>query len=352
MASSMAISWNSSCCVNGSFADDNNLSSSYPEESQSSVTGWFAFTMAVCVFGTVLFLLLLTAAVTKGLHHGAGFLIIHISCLQLYLCAVSYPLSTIDIYLALIPGTREEERLTLHCQSFLFIFKCAVHAEMWSSVLLAVNRCVAVALPYRYKEMTTRAMLCSMVGVPWVIALALNVPLLFGVGMELKRDHPVRYCLAMPNGDSYSAMYLLMERFLPLAVKGVLHFALFLHFGIQRVHRNRVVRLLCVPLKTSLPSRMPRPPQTRNSGSHAHRGGRNMVLAKILGLSFLWKCVCFLPGPISQGIYPNLYSSSKMLQFWMLRTFAVCGYAANPIFFFALSSDYQTALAQLLQHIL
>ncbi|OWA50770.1 hypothetical protein BV898_15276 [Hypsibius exemplaris] len=318
-----------------------------PQWNQASVDGWFAFTIAICVFGTVSLLLLLIVALTKRLHHGAAFLIIHLSCLQLFLCAISYPLSTTDIYLALIPD--QTVRFAIHCPSFLFIFKVVLHTEMWSSVLLAVNRCVAVALPHHYRMMTTKVALASMIGVPWVIALVINIPLLFGVGLDLKRDHPVEYCLAMPNGSVYSRVYLVMERYLPLGVKGVMHFALFLHIHVKRVNGRKSVKPF-VPSTCTAPSRSLQKPQTATTSkrAHAQRGGRNIVLAEILGVSFIWKCVCFLPGPISQEVYPALYSSSQILQFWMLRTFALCGYAANPIFFFALSSDYQTALAQLL----
>ncbi|OQV12021.1 hypothetical protein BV898_13671 [Hypsibius exemplaris] len=314
---------------------------------QASVNGWFAFTIAVCVFGTVSLLLLLTVALTKRLHHGAGFLIIHLSCLQLFLCAISYPFSTTDIYLALIPD--QAVRFAIHCPSFLFIFKVTLHTEMWSSVLLAVNRCVAVALPHHYRMMTTKVALASMIGVAWVIALAVNIPLLFGVGLDLKRDHPVEYCLAMPNDSVYGRVYLVMERYLPLGVKGVMHFALFLHIHVKRIKGRKSVKPL-VPSTGKVPSRNLQKPRTTTASksAHAQRGGRNIVLAEILGVSFIWKCVCFLPGPISQEVYPALYSSSQILQFWMLRTFALCGYAANPIFFFALSSDYQTAVAQLL----
>ncbi|OWA50768.1 hypothetical protein BV898_15274 [Hypsibius exemplaris] len=328
-------------CSHGNFSSWSNTSCHHlTTVPHPSVIGWFAFTISVCIVGTVLLVLLLAAGITKTLYHGAGFLIIHLSCLQLFLCAISYPLSTVDIYHAL---THEHAPLALHCPSSLFVFKVVVHAEMWASVLLAVNRCFAVALPHHYPSMITSAALSGMVIVPWVIAFAINIPLLFGIGMDLKRDSPVEYCLAMTNGDQYSTTYLVMERYLPLAIKGVLHFTLFFHIHIQRVNRKKSVRPL-------VPMGKPRSLRATNAiGSvGTSRGSRSQVLAKILGFSFLWKCICFLPGPISQEVYPEIYSGVQIGQFWILRTCALCGYAANPIFFFALSSDYQTALVQLL----
>ncbi|OWA50767.1 hypothetical protein BV898_15273 [Hypsibius exemplaris] len=316
----------------------------YASGVHASITGWFVFTATVSICGTVLLVCLLVAALSqRKLRDGSGFLIVHLTCQHLFLCAISFPVLTVDSYKALIPGSAG---LALHCPSFMFVHKSTVHAESWASVLLAVNRLIAVTRPLLYRRATSRTALIGMVCASWLLGFVLNIPLFFGIGLTFTTYEPFKYCSTQSTGGPYSTVYTWMERYLPLGLTGVFYAALFVHLRLKLT-----VVAPSSPQRSLFTVRTKPPP---DSSSHDHhnihhpRAVRQLLLAKITAAAFLWHCLCFLPGPISQNVAPDLYASSRMPQFWLLRTAALCGYAANPVFFFALSSDYQTALSHLL----
>ncbi|OWA50889.1 hypothetical protein BV898_15392 [Hypsibius exemplaris] len=315
-----------------------NTSNTTTAQDRVAIDGWFGFTSALGICGTGFLLLFLTVStVNAKLRKGTGLLIVHLTALQLYLCAVSFTLANTDAYRALVP---EIPDLNLHCPSFMFSHMTAIQAESWASLLLACNRYVAVAVPHRYKEILSKKVVAGMMILPWIIAVAINLPVCFGIGWEFLIDYPLHYCLAVPvDGHVYAAVWPVLGRYLPIVLMGVAYCALFLHTGM----RNGVRRRLVDPVTTSSEAAVKAEVRTVKARA------RHMTLAKITAVSFLWHCLCFLPGPISQSAFPELYSSFLMAQFWLLRTLDLCGYAANPVFYLALSADYQQATARLLR---
>src|SRR5690348_9441182 len=112
-----------------SAAIDNGSWRSVPES--AAIDGWFAFTTTINILGSCLLILLLITSLTNHkLHRSTGFLIVHLTCLQLFLCAVSFPLANVDAFRALSPGRTD---FYVHCSSFMFFHLSAIQAESWAS---------------------------------------------------------------------------------------------------------------------------------------------------------------------------------------------------------------------------
>ena len=58
---------------------------------------------------------------------------------------------------------------------------------------------------------------------------------------------------------------------------------------------------------------------------------RQIALAKMLFASYLWFCLCFLPGPVILTSFPYFFARYVMLQVWVTRTLMLFGYAASPV---------------------
>ncbi|OQV12346.1 hypothetical protein BV898_13374 [Hypsibius exemplaris] len=299
-----------------------------------SVICWFSFTISVCVMGSCLLVLMLVSSLCNTrLYRGSKVLIMHLLVIQLCLCGVTFPLLNLN---SLATLTAHYGGFRMQCSLFYLANVATIHAENWAALLLAVNRFVALALPHLYSDFVSRKSLCLMIFTPWLIGISNSIPIYFGHGVDISRT-PSGTCNIRTNGDLYGAViWPAVGAYTPIALMGIIYFALFL----------RLVLARCICIK-----------------DHMHTAGscecermkrkrmRQVDLAKILVVSYVWHCMCFLPAPILLTLFPQLYAQFVMLPEWTIGTLMPCGYAASPVIFLSLSSDYRIGLRYLMRRL-
>ena len=153
---------------------------------------------------------------------------------------------------------------------------------------------------------------------PWLIGIGITVPLYLGVGADFSWNAQTGLCYSRVNGNFaiYVTSWYSIGLYGPMALIGTLYLALFVHLLVKR----RSISMAESPAAA-----------TGNRVANLSTGRRHVQIAKMLMISFVWFCVCFIPSPIMTGNFPWVYVKYPMLQLWMTKTLSICGYAASPV---------------------
>ena len=298
----------------------------------TAVTLWFTITTLISFTGALLLLVVLLSAIQQKRHHtGTRLLIVHLMLLQLLLLGFIYPVVNIQSYLAVFDGANAtiQSRPPIHCPSAMFLLIAAMHAESWASVLLAVNRFAATVFPHHYRKLVTKKALAVMIVLPWCVGLGDNAPLWFGVGLQYTPGRPYPMCTVRATGV-YAIAWATVGGYVPIVLMGVIYGALLvrLRFGRNKVSNTAPRIALELVSRSSLPSSRL---QSMELGKRAAARARQLVLTKMLLLSFGWYTVCFLPGPLVTAAFPALAARYYSVILWLSRTLIICGIAASPV---------------------
>ncbi|OQV17310.1 hypothetical protein BV898_08560 [Hypsibius exemplaris] len=286
---------------------------------------WFTLSMLVSFFGSILLILLLFHIVRTKLT-GSTVLIAHLLALQLLLCSVYFPILFIDSFAGLNGAS-----LNLNCPVLLLMYIGAVQAQHWASLVLAINRYVAIALPHHYRKLVSKPVLTMMILAPWIIGTGGTIPLYFGSGGKFGVKPVYGYCAITVAGRVYGfrALWQTIGTYIPTVLMGIIYVTLFLRLAIDgRVCFGRTREKEDL---TGLEKRLE----------------KRVTMAKMLVAAHVCYCVCFLPGPIVVLAFPQLYGQHLMLAHWLNGFLTLCGYAASPVIFLCLSSDYRTGVRNL-----
>ena len=110
---------------------------------------------------------------------------------------------------------------------------------------------------------------------------------------------------------------ILLGTYIPTVLMGVIYLTLFVRLALDG-H-------VCFP-------RLDATEEATASGSRwEKRHKRRVTMAKMLIASYVWYCLCLLPGPIIVTAYPHLLKRHLMLPHWTNGFLTLCGYAASPV---------------------
>ncbi|OQV17314.1 hypothetical protein BV898_08563 [Hypsibius exemplaris] len=285
---------------------------------------WFALSIAVSLFGCFMLAALL-AHICYGKLTGSTVLIAHLMALQLLHCAVFFPILFVDSFAALTGSS-----LHLNCPLLLLMHISAAQAEHWASLVLAVNRYVAIALPHHYRKVVSTPVLTVMIIAPWVIGIGDTLPLYFGYGGILGEKPVFGYCAIKVAGRIYGrALWQTIGTYIPTVLMGIIYVTLFVRLAIDG-H-------VCFRRKSD----------AEEKSMLERRLEKRVTMAEMLVVAYVWYCLCFLPGPIILTAYPQLQRQYVMLAHWTSGFLTLCGYAASPVIFLFLSSDYRKGVRHL-----
>jgi hypothetical protein len=292
---------------------------------QLSIRFWFAFSTIISISGSSLFILLLVASFyEKKLQKGANLLIIHIMLIQLLLCALLFPILNTTSYLLL-----KGHRINFNCRLFLLAQVGAMNTENWASLLLAINRYVAIAMPHFYKAWVSKKVLISMIVIPWVIGIGDTLSVYLGFGANFMVVPPFNFCIIRGTDGFIGTIWVVIGAYLPLGLMGILYSAIFIRLAIVR--RFNLESRIEQDVVASVIS--------ANGISRRSKRARQISLAQMLIVSYVWYGACFLPAPVILASFPNLNRRFFMLPLWTAKTLMLSGYAASPVSFIIILKD-------------
>ena len=94
---------------------------------------------------------------------------------------------------------------TVYCAGWHFAFILSHYAGNWVAGLLAANRFVAIVCPHYYHYLSSYWTMIGMICFRWMVALAVNLPLYFGVTGYFIRVLPLGTCNIRVTGNSFKA---------------------------------------------------------------------------------------------------------------------------------------------------
>ena len=200
-------------------------------------------------------------------------------------------------------------------------FVGTMYTENWASLLLALNRIVALELPHYYQRILTRKVLTLMILLPWCIGMGTTLTVHYGTtGVDLiQMPAPYGFCASRVTNQDHGTILVAVGAYTPVSLMAFFYAALFYRLTVtrwQNVQRNSG--------GPGLPAGYGQ--KVRVVGAQA----RQRALAKMLIASCLWYCMFFLPGPVIVTAFPGLIRSYVIVYPW-LRTMNLCGYAASPV---------------------
>ncbi|XP_055330391.1 melatonin receptor type 1B-A-like [Paramacrobiotus metropolitanus] len=286
----------------------------------SELTVWIVAQFVIGIVGAVLtILLLIIMHRQQRLRRGSGLLIAHALSVDLIFCLVISPVTVIPIYLH-----QMDIPVWYNCVLADFFLLVAIYLGNWTAVVLAINRLIAIILPQMYTKMTSlRFTTCLLIFV-WTITITCNIPNLNIVPGLAHGRQASGACGLIQNDRGIFTILGVLGTYLPVALLGALYSCLFVlsRFVNGRDRQNDAQRSL---LK------------------------RKLAIAKALCLSFVWYCICILP-PAVLNMYYAAWWNKEIRVLLYTRSAQLLGYAANPVFFFAVNAEYRAALRRLGTH--
>ncbi|XP_055344779.1 adenosine receptor A3-like [Paramacrobiotus metropolitanus] len=281
---------------------------------------WITFQFGIGVIGAILIVVLLNTMSKLGkLKSGSGLLIAHSLTIDLTFCLIVSPVAVLPIYL-----TQSHITFSYDCVFVEFFLLLIIYAGNWTNVVLAVNRLIAVALPHFYTRITSRRFSTLLLVIVWVIAFACSIPTLnFVNGLRSGMLHSGACGLTQNKGATFTILGA-TGTYLPIVLLGMIYISLFLISRLMKGRGN---------LSTD----------TANEIHQRLVMKKRMSLAKALFLSYVWYCICILPPAVLNMFYATWWNKEIKLLLYT-RGAQVLGYAASPVFFFAVNPEYRKSL--------
>ncbi|OQV22586.1 hypothetical protein BV898_03411 [Hypsibius exemplaris] len=307
-------------------------SSSFPsfpklaKAKQAELLAWICVTLIISLVGAFNNIVVLMATIPKrGAKSGLVFLIFHFISVNLFMCLIAIPVSIVLILVkrAGIPLRPDS------CIYFQAFYSTGAIVVKWADAGLALNRCVALFLPHRYKGWTTKTTTVGMVLFAWIPSLLAQIPLSFGVGGTLKLQE-LGQCAAIPKGQLGSFLQTALGTGVPLSLTGLGCVLIVIKVILMCRSRGHMIG-----------------PKNGPECKQARRMLRHIKMAKLLLVTFLWTALCNLPWAVVSSNYPSANSENPVSVLW-LRTCFVIQYGLTPCILLFGNEEYRARLKQLL----
>ncbi|XP_055337910.1 rhodopsin-like [Paramacrobiotus metropolitanus] len=292
--------------------------------SHSFLRAWFGLTVSLSIISSFLCILLIASIVLTQhkWRKGATVLIVHLLCLDLFACAVTFPAVTIDVFL-MFNGR------VLHslCPLDAFLPIAVWYTNCWATALLALNRFVAILFPSFYRYLTTRRALMLTMLTSWLIGSSAYAPALFGVGARFVVRPPYNLCTVVPFHDHAWYAMVSVGLGVPVILEGTAYLVLFI-------------------VLTSRPAGVDS--QAAGGERAKKRLRRKINVARMLCLSYLSCLVCYAVVPLLTGMF-GVNAAGESMEIGLLAvTLELFGYMIAPMVYLALNEEYRRGARRIL----
>ncbi|GAV07065.1 hypothetical protein RvY_16948 [Ramazzottius varieornatus] len=273
-------SWELAPYLNGSWsvAKNQSLRSFYSPFDPVYFSLWFALAIVTTSVGIVTNSALIYACYKDRVsHHGPRYIIGNMALTSLAYTSIFLP--------AMMFSTYVYYSLNPHIVPNICLLYPLNHvtqnAATWAEVALAANRIIAICFPLKYDRWVTKRSSLCMIAIVWAISIAIVALFLLHIGAQYVKPPNAYACL-------------------PTIKDG---FGVFLSFATSNIPHSLVAASSVVIFGTAVY-------KLRISRSVSPQSGRlvrkRLVIAKAMGVSVVWWCVCSLPWTIFVAIRPDM----------------------------------------------
>ncbi|XP_055356179.1 uncharacterized protein LOC129601408 [Paramacrobiotus metropolitanus] len=298
----------------------------------NELTAWFTIMLIFCILGgffnTCLFLIIITS---QKLRSGSGYLIAHLLLTNAVLCSVHMLILSVSTYFYAPVNPLSDT----FCQHTLLWYYASLDSVNYTSLLIGINRLIAIIFPHHYPHLTTKPVTFSMVLFPWMIGFTLALLVYFRQGAVFQSTPPWGTCGVAPAPETVTYTVIThLAATVPITALGGVYLLIFLHVGVEIVRRQRQV-----------------------VAAEAVKEVRKRVVfrrrwrsVRMLFVSYVWYTCCLMPAPIAAGVFAGAYTSQPVLALF-LRALLLFGYATIPVVCLSINADYKNRCRMVLSRI-
>ncbi|OQV22756.1 hypothetical protein BV898_03193 [Hypsibius exemplaris] len=313
----------------------NNSSPSPNTHERDGLTLWFAVMLSISSIGILCNALLITViARSQKLRSGTGFLILNLSFTCIAMCTLNYPVHVILVYGHHFWFTPHPNACTLAH----YFTVMTTYANNWSEACLGVNRFVATILPHQYRTFTMWQACLSMGIFTWLIGALSLIPFCTReVGYFTTSSQGQCGLLATTKLGTWLVSF---NSYAPYVVVGTAVLSI-----LSKMARRKVRSVGVEPVVTC----EKRSRTTDNARQQKLMYRRQINIAGMLLLCFIFNIATTLPMSLLNTFYYELYNRIPLLRLWM-RIFVLIQYSFTPMIFFGCNKDYRQGLRNLTGH--
>ena len=280
-----------------------------PQSKLNELTAWTVITLLISFLGALNNMVALTLSWWTGLRDSIlNLLLFHFVAVNLFMCLVSYPLSILTVVLerARFPMT---DKICHYIHTIYGIIVGVIH---WSDAGLAVNRCMAVfAAPHRYKQWCSKRNNLRGIACCWIICCVTVPTNTFGVKANVMVMTRLGQCEILPAVAGHFDLNALVLVFIPSAVAGLeAGLILWKSLAVWRFRRSNI--------------------QSTGRLGADRSVIRQLYLAKLLMVTFLWSGLCSAPTFVVAVHFPWLLLQDPVSILW-IKTCLPLQYGCTPV---------------------
>ncbi|OQV25473.1 hypothetical protein BV898_00414 [Hypsibius exemplaris] len=292
---------------------------------------WFAVMIVLCVLAATFNVILLVILCRVKKHRsGTGLLIAH-------LLVTGILMSAHYLVHALLVYANDAWHITRHvhtCTVVHYLLTGTMYANSWTEAALGVNRFIATTCPHRYKSWTGRNITLAMIGLCWAIAFGTVLPMCFG---RLGRFYASPWGQCTLQTTSTAGTWIMsVNTYVPYVSVSI---------AVTAVVGQILVRRFTQRYHTAVDP-MPAPRILRQKHQQRVHNKRQLRVAGMLLLSFLFTVLCNLPLPVMVGQYYKVYMGNPLFRLW-LRVGFLLQYLGTPLIFLVCNRDYRRSFTQI-----
>ena len=285
------------------FTNFPNLSSAKTAE----LTAWMATTLTISLLGSVNSLaLIVTLCSRHNRKSGFNLQITHFAILNLFMCLAGVP-SSVFLVMAKRDGYFIRPGICDFLHPPAIVGSTLVN---WADAGLAVNRCIALYFPHKYRAWSRSRVNLGMIVGYWIICIVAVLPFPLKLGGSKMILTALGLCALAPAG-AFSVFLSAMISYVPYAVAGSGALLILLKTLTVGRERRRVVHSL-------------------GEDQRYRAIQRRLGLAKLLVVSLLWNSLCATPTFVIGVNFPRLFATNPVTTLWM-RTSSLCQFAFTPV---------------------
>jgi 7 transmembrane receptor (rhodopsin family) len=243
---------------------------------------YLGIALCICFFGVVSNVTcFLAICFYPKLRRSGNILVGNFVLVNLLLSGLAYPLSILTVYLRGYSSLHYPSRF---CQ-WIFLYYFFIHALCWQECMLALNRFVAIVVPFHYKKISSKKALVTTVCLGYTVPLILNICAgTLGEQPLFASSQPFGGCLYNPRGNvKFQVAHGVLGVYFPMLTVGAAYFVIFLKIFVDRMLKGQRMRALFK---------------------------RRTATAKMLCAGFLWFCLMYLPQPVLTTFFKELYAAN------------------------------------------
>ncbi|XP_055353544.1 rhodopsin-like [Paramacrobiotus metropolitanus] len=280
---------------------------------------WLTMQITIALTGALLIIFYLFAMHRlRKLTTGSGLLVAHALIIDLIFCLGGVPVIAIPVYL-----TQMQVHFEYSCMPVDFFLLFIMIAGNWTAVVLSINRWLAVVTPHHYARIATRRMSFLTLLFVWSVALGCSIPFLNTIPGMVHGILPSGICGLIRQSGPTTMILVVFGTYLPLVLMAIVYSSLFIYTRMQNKF-NKIEN-------------------QANEERPFRAFERRLRIAKALCLSFIWYCLCILPPPILTVFFASWWVKDIRMTLYT-KTAQVLAYAASPVFFFAVGTEYRAVV--------